>query len=97
MAAKYSEIGCVSDNLFNRHGLPTGMAQLLAQQANTAVSSNTKSLYDTVKRNIVWCPEELCCNLDFPWSIAKTLHLVVYLLFTRRVKAKTASCQLSGV
>ena len=65
MVAKYTEIGGVSVDLFNRHGLPTGIAQLLAQQANMALSNNTKSSYNTVKRNIARCQEELDCNLDF--------------------------------
>ena len=35
--------------------------------------------------------------MDFPWSISQTLHFIAYLIFTRKVKASTASCQLSGV
>ena len=37
------------------------------------------------------------CNLDLPWDIKQTLHFIAYLLFTRKVKSKTVSCQLSGV
>ena len=61
-----------------------------------ALSNNTKSFYNTVKWNIVRCQEELSCNLDFPWYFSQTLHFIAYLIFTRKVKATTANCQLSG-
>ena len=62
-----------------------------------ALSNNTKSSYNTVKRNIERCEIKLDCNLDFPWTITQTLHFIAYLIFTREVKATTVSCQLSGV
>ena len=62
-----------------------------------ALANNTKSNYNTVKNNIRRCEEELNCSLDFPWTIAQTLHFIAYLLFTRKVTSKTVTCQLSGV
>ena len=62
-----------------------------------ALAKNTKSTYATVKKNIERCERELNCNLALPWDIRQTLNFVAYLLFTRKVKATTVSCQLSGV
>ena len=95
--AKYNNTGSVSVEVFNRHGLPLEISQLLAQRANIALANSTKGCYETVKRNIVRCQNELECNLDFPWTITQTLNFIAYLIFTRKVKATTVSCQLSGV
>ena len=94
---KYNTKGSVLANVFIRHGLTEDMSSLLAARSNMALAENTKSNYDTVKRNIQRCEVELECSLDFPWSISQTLHFIAYLLFTRKVKSKTVTCQLSGV
>ncbi len=57
----------------------------------------TKSNYNTVKNNIGRCEEPMECDMSFPWDTRKTLTFLAFLLFTRKVKAKTANCQLSGV
>ena len=95
--AKYSTQGSVNAEVFNRHSLPEGISRLLAQRTNMALTNNTKSTYDTVKRNIMRCEIELECNLEFPWTITQTLNFIAYLIFTREVKGTTVSCQLSGV
>ena len=79
-----------------KHGLPENISSQLASRTNMALANNTKSNYNTVKNNIQRCEAELECNLDFPWSISQTLHFIAY-LFTRKVKSKTVTCQLSGV
>ena len=94
---KYNTQGNVKSAVFLRHGLPEEIYELLASRANMALAQNTKSSYDTVKRNIHRCELELDCNMDFPWNITQTLHFIAYLLFTRGVKSNTVSCELSGV
>ena len=83
---KYNSHGSVKPTIFRRHGLPEEMSELLASRANMALAQNTKSNYDTVKRNIERCEQELDCNLELPWDITQTLHFIAYLLFTRNVK-----------
>ena len=73
------------------------MADQMAKTANMALSSSTKSNYNTVKNNIERCEKAMDCNLSFPWGTEKTLKFLAYLLFTRKVKSSTANCQLSGV
>ena len=70
---------------------------MLAKDANMALAQNTKSNYNTVKNNIASCEHLMGYNLRFPWGPTQTIQFVAYLLYTRKVKAKTAMCQLSGV
>ena len=84
--AKYNTQGSVMAEVFSKHGLPGEMSELLASRTNMALANNTKSNYETVKRNMQRCETELDCNLDFPWTISQTLHFIAYLLFTREVK-----------
>ena len=80
-----------------KHNVPESMAGIMAERSNMALSKNTKSNYQTVKNNIDRCEEAMDCDLSFPWETGKTLNFLAFLLFSREVKAKTASCQLSGV
>ena len=83
--------------MFTRHFIPEDLARQMADRANMALANSTKSNYQTVKNNISRCEEVMKCDLSFPWHEArKTLMFLAYLLFTRKVKAKTANCQLSG-
>ena len=80
-----------------KHDLPDNMATWMAETANMALTQNTKSNYQTVKNNIQRCSDLMGKDLSFPWDTSKTLCFVGYLLHTRKVKAKTVNCQLSGV
>ena len=95
--SKYNSSGGVLADVFIRHGLPENISSQLAARTNMALANNTKSNYNTVKNNIKRCEAALNCDLNFPWTITQTMHFIAYLLFTRNVKSKTVSCQLSGV
>ena len=94
---KYNKIGAIQKSVFLKHDLPDNMATWMAETANMALAQNTKSNYQTVKNNIQRCSDLMGKDLSFPWDTSKTLCFVGYLLHTRKVKAKTVNCQLSGV
>ena len=73
------------------------MAELMAETANMALSQNTKSNYQTVKNNIDRCEKVMGKDMSFPWETSQVLTFVGYLLYERKVMAKTANMQLSGV
>lgn len=94
---KYNCAGAIKPVLFTKHNISFETARLMADRANMALANNTKSNYRTVKNNISHCEDVMKCDLSFPWDAGKTLQFLAYLLFTRKVLAKTANCQLSGV
>ena len=94
---KYNSTGGGPTDIFVRHGLSENISSELAARTNMALANNTKSNYNTVKNNIKRCEIAMNCDLKFPWTITQTLHFIAYLLFTRKVKANTVACQLSGV
>ena len=95
--AKYNSNGAIIPAVFTRHFIPEDLARQMADRANMALANSTKSNYQTVKNNISRCEEVMKCDLSFPWhETRKTLMFLTYLLFTRKVKANTANCQLSG-
>ena len=95
--SKYNKAGAIKKTLFEAHDIPEGMASLMAETANMALAQNTKSNYETVKNNIERCSAALQKDMSFPWDTSKTLNFVGYLLYDRKVMAKTANMQLSGV
>ena len=97
-ANKYNNRGAIKPGVFTKYGIPNNLANKLADDSNRALATNTKSNYNTVKNNITRCEEAMNCDLSLPWDdIGKTLHFLAFLLYTRKVTASTANCQLSGV
>ena len=90
--------GAIKPEIFTKLNIPEHYATQMANRANMALSTNTKSNYQTVLNNIVRCEQTMECDLTFPWETpTKVLTFLAFLLFNRNVKSSTASCQLSGV
>ena len=66
---------------------------MLASLANLGLAEPNQTVINHVKR----CEIEKNVNLELPFDTQKTLTFVSYLLFDRKVKAKTCYQYLSGV
>ena len=96
-SSKYNTVGAIRMEVFTRYNLDETITIKMAETANMALSKNTKSNYQTVKKNIVRCAEMMDCDLSFPWGTGEVLKFLAYLLYTRKVKTCIANSQLSVV
>ena len=94
---KYSTKGIFSADAFGNFNIEQCQAEMLASLANLGLAESTHKVYQTVINHINRCKVEKNVNLDLPFDTQKTLTFVSYLLFDRKVKAKTCDKYLSGV
>lgn len=94
---KYSTKGIFNAEAFENLNIDETQAEMLASLANLGLAESTHKVYQTVINHIKRCAIEKNVNLDLPFDTQKTLTFVSYLLFDRKVKAKTCDKYLSGV
>ena len=73
------------------------MAETLSNAANCGLSAQTWSSYRTAKNHLVRCQNDTKVLMTFPLKSEQVLVFISWLLFTRKVKAKTAEVYVSGL
>ena len=73
------------------------MADALSKAANSGLSTQTWSSYKTAKNHLVRCQNETNVLMTFPLNTEKVLVYISWLLFKRKVKAKSAEVYVSGL
>ena len=73
------------------------MAEALSKAANCGLSAQTWSSYRTAKNHLIRCQNDTNVLMTFPLKTDKILIFISWLLFTRKVKAKTAEVYVSGL
>ena len=92
---KYSTKGIFNAEAFENLNIDETQAEMLASLANLGLAESTHKVYQTVINHIKRCAIEKNVNLDLPFDTQKTLTFVSYLLFDRKVKAKTCDKYLT--
>ena len=73
------------------------MAEALSKAANSGLSAQTWSSYKTAKNHLARCQNETKVLMTFPLTTEKVLVYISWLLFKRKVKAKSAEVYVSGL
>ena len=95
--SKYHKGGFTKKELFTDAGVNLDYAVRLAGEVNLALTNNTKSQYNTAVKHIDNTARHLEADMSLPFNLTKTLNYVGYLLYERKVTAKTVGQYLSGV
>ena len=89
--------GLVTQNFFANLPIATIMAKALSEATNSGLSAQTWSSYKTSRNHLLRCQNETNTLMTFPLTTNKVLVFTSWLLFTRKVKAKSAEVYLSGL
>ena len=73
------------------------MAEALSKAANSGLSAQTWSSYKTARNHLARCQKETNVLMTFPLTTEKVLVYISWLLFKRKVKAKSAEVYVSGL
>ena len=73
------------------------MAEALSKAANSGLSTQTWSSYKTAKNHLDRCQKDTKVLMTFPLTTEKVLVYISWLLFQRKVKAKSAEVYVSGL
>ena len=73
------------------------MAEALSKAANSGLSAQTWSSYKTAKNYLDRCQKETKVLMTSPLTTEKVLVYISWLLFKRKVKAKSAEVYVSGL
>ena len=94
---KYNKNGFSTEDVFSNFEVHAKYVEMLCGAANMALAENTKSQYRTAVNHIRRIEEDLNIDMSLPFTKAKTLNYVGYLLEDRKCSAKTVNQYLSGV
>ena len=89
--------GLVTHSHFKNLPIPLSMAEALSKAANSGLSTQTWSSYKTAKNHLDRCQQETKVLMTFPLTTEKVLVYISWLLFQRKVKAKSAEVYVSGL
>ena len=89
--------GLVTHSHFKNLPIPLSMAEALSKAANSGLSTQTWSSYKTAKNHLDRCQKETKVLMSFPLTTEKVLVYISWLLFQRKVKAKSAEVYVSGL
>ena len=89
--------GLVTGKNFKDLPISASMANALSKAANCGLSAQTWSSYKTAKNHLLRCQNDTNILMTFPLTTEKVLVFVSWLLFTRKVKAKSAEVYISGL
>ena len=89
--------GLVTKENFTNLPIPLSMAEALSKAANSGLSAQTWSSYKTAKNHLARCQNETKVLMTFPLTTEKVLVYISWLLFKRKVKAKSAEVYVSGL
>ena len=89
--------GLVTKNNFKHLPISLSMAEALSKAANSGLSAQTWSSYKTAKNHLDRCQKETNVLMTFPLTTEKVLVYISWLLFQRKVKAKSAEVYVSGL
>ena len=89
--------GLVTEKHFENLPIATSMAKALSEAANSGLSAQTWASYKTSRNHLLRCQNETNTLMTFPLTTTKVLVFISWLLFTRKVKAKSAEVYLSGL
>ena len=89
--------GLVTEKHFENLSIATSMAKALSEAANSGLSAQTWASYKTSRNHLLRCQNETNTLMTFPLTTNKVLVFISWLLFTRKVKAKSAEVYLSGL
>ena len=82
---------------FKNLPIPLSMAEALSKAANSGLSTQTWSSYKTAKNHLDRCQKDTKVLMTFPLTTEKVLVYISWLLFQRKVKAKSAEVYVSGL
>ena len=94
---KYNTEGFAEKATFTGLGVSERYAHLLSNTCNLALAHNTKSQYKTAVKHMERIEKDLSIDMSLPFTIAKTLNYVGYLMDERGCSSSTISQYLSGV
>ena len=73
------------------------MAEALSKAANSGLSAQTWSSYKTARNHLLRCQNDTNVLMTFPLTTEKVLVYISWLLFKRKIKAKSAEVYISGL
>ena len=89
--------GLVTAKNFKNFPISLSMANALSKAANAGLSAQTWSAYKTTRNHLIRCQNETKVPMRIPLNTEKVLVFISWLLFKRKVKAKSAEVYVSGL
>ena len=89
--------GLLTRENFKNLPISLSMAEALSKAANSGLSAQTWSSYKTARNHLARCQKETNVLMTFPLTTEKVLVYISWLLFKRKVKAKSAEVYVSGL